>query len=619
MAGKFLPIPKKFLLIFISVLITNLFTFLAPQSLLAQIPSGFVQRDADKLILNGQTYKFIGFNKAGAANDNRYYSCGDGGDNPDVFLSTMFSTFKNICSNQNTNFVLRVWFTQAFTTRNNALDWSRIDRVINYAKQNNVRLIVTLENEWENCTKSMTNSANGEKLNDWYKEGYRLWNKDHPQNNGYNYPLTFREYVRTIVNRYKDEPTILAWQIMNEAESADRSGISDPLSLYNFTKDIASLIKSIDHNHLVSLGTIGDSNAGLENGNYLWMHSIPEIDILETHEYKDPNNPLPEPIPKNNMAAKILGKPIFMGEAGIYANDSAVPPNIFTYQQRASLFSNKMNAYFSNGGDGYLIWNWTNVLSTPGSQNFTYYQVDSDDPVCTTLFKNFNPPVCETNHTCYPNEIPKTIKMDWESPTDLNGWSGSQSPLTLSTQYKKNGNQSMRWDIDLSNSVSKWDEESISKSFATPQNWSGQGEKVKVYIYIPQNQANTVTGDFAAKVYLYNGSTSTSSASTGLAPGIWNEVTINSPNLTNITRVQIKVAKDREGFSYTGPIFVDFFHLTSSSNSADANNDGQADGIDYMIWLTNFGQNGRLEQGDFNGDGIINISDLFVWIANYTY
>jgi len=49
----------------------------------------------------------------------------------------------------------------------------------------------------------------------------------------------------------------------------------------------------------------------------------------------------------------------------------------------------------------------------------------------------------------------------------------------------------------------------------------------------------------------------------------------------------------------------------------DANVDGTADGLDYVVWSNNYHQSGGWGDGDFTGDGIVDGLDHVVWSNNY--
>lgn len=51
----------------------------------------------------------------------------------------------------------------------------------------------------------------------------------------------------------------------------------------------------------------------------------------------------------------------------------------------------------------------------------------------------------------------------------------------------------------------------------------------------------------------------------------------------------------------------------------DANNDGQVDGEDFVVWLTHFGATvSGPQNGDFEDDGDVDIADYVIWINNYS-
>ena len=135
--------------------------------------------------------------------------------------------------------------------------------------------------------------------------------------------VSYRDWVAEVVNRYKDDPTILAWQLVNEAEvkpgrdtgcSTNAAGI-----LKSFAADVSGLVKSIDPNHLVSLGTMGGGQCGAQGSEYEDVHSVPTIDLCEYHDYQ-PNAAMPGD-QWNGLQVRIdqcqaLNKPLFVERRG---------------------------------------------------------------------------------------------------------------------------------------------------------------------------------------------------------------------------------------------------------------------------------------------------------------
>lgn len=223
-------------------------------------------------MLNGRPFRFVGVNMFGAASDPRIYACGPYMKNPDVELDDWFRRAR-----QETNArVIRFWGFQRYT--NGGTDWYALDRVIRLAGAYGFKVMPVLENQHEECTRG------GARSDTWYAGGYRQ------QYGGY--PLSYPEYVRRIVERYRGEPAIFAWMLMNEAESqsADDAGKLD--ALYGFASDMSALIKSLDPNHLVTLGVVGGRQLGVW-GSYRALHALPGIDFLDYHDYGANDEPLP--------------------------------------------------------------------------------------------------------------------------------------------------------------------------------------------------------------------------------------------------------------------------------------------------------------------------------------
>ena len=230
--------------------------------------------------------------------------------------------------------VIRIWAFQSFTE--NGGDFSRLDFLIKRADAHNLKLILTLENEWEDCTHSAYKNA------DWYREGYKK-----PYGS---YKLSYRDYVSKIVRRYRDEPAVMMWQLMNEAESKTNFGSADPFALLSFAADVSGLIKSLDSDHLVSLGTVGGNHSGTADDAYIYLHAIPTIDVVEAHDYSVKKD-LSYESKRCVTTAKRLGKPCFLGEVGLSLER-------FSEEERAQIIAAKLAAARAQGVAGVLIWSY---------------------------------------------------------------------------------------------------------------------------------------------------------------------------------------------------------------------------------------------------------------------
>jgi hypothetical protein len=80
---------------------------------------------------------------------------------------------------------------------------------------------------------------------------YNWFVKEPAGQNGYlNYEDYYLPFVRYIVNRFKDEPRVFAWQLGNEFKTADGD------VLVAFARDMAQRIKALDTNHMVTVGLL---------------------------------------------------------------------------------------------------------------------------------------------------------------------------------------------------------------------------------------------------------------------------------------------------------------------------------------------------------------------------
>jgi len=339
----------------------------APRLALASVTNtGFVTRSGTHLLLNGHRFRFTGVNIYNAnSRNNCWYTLGSG--------SALSQSLSQVRRGQE---VFRAWFFQSEATRNGVRDWSAFDHTLAAAKAAGLRVIPVLVNQWGQC-ETWKNYADGYKSESWYRSGYRL----KPTSPGM--PNTYRRWVRQVVTRYRNNPTIMAWQMVNEAEDKTRYGggcsSTAPASLRSFAADISGLIKSIDKRHLVSIGTIGTGQCGSSGSAYKTLHALPKVDLCEYHDYQ------PGAMPGdrwNGLATRLaqcaaLHKPLFVGESGIRTSGSLSPV------QRAAIVGRKLTAQMTAGVVGELLWDWRNAAH--GGTADAGYEIGPADPALAVL------------------------------------------------------------------------------------------------------------------------------------------------------------------------------------------------------------------------------------------
>ena len=98
----------------------------------------------------------------------------------------------------------------------------------------------------------------------------------------------FYDYVRFIIGRqnrytslyYKDDPTIMAWQIGNEPR-AFGDALKQPFA--KWLSQASALIRQLDPNHLISVGGEGIWGCEMDSTLYAQISGDPNIDYLTAH------------------------------------------------------------------------------------------------------------------------------------------------------------------------------------------------------------------------------------------------------------------------------------------------------------------------------------------------
>ncbi|XP_059279079.1 mannan endo-1,4-beta-mannosidase 7-like [Lycium ferocissimum] len=171
-----------------------------------------------------------------------------------------------------------------------------LDFAISEAEKNGIKLILSLVNNY--------NDFGGKKQYvDWANtQGQSLTSEDDFFKNAA-VKSYFKNHIKAVLTRrnsisgveYKDDPTIMAWELMNEPRcQSDPSGST----MQAWITEMASYVKSIDNNHLVEAGLegfYGHSDAQKQQFNpnfqvgtdFIANNQIPEIDFATVHSYPD--------------------------------------------------------------------------------------------------------------------------------------------------------------------------------------------------------------------------------------------------------------------------------------------------------------------------------------------
>ncbi|HEY8464436.1 MAG TPA: cellulose binding domain-containing protein [Bacillota bacterium] len=231
------PVLGLFLAIVVLVAVFNLFTTQAA-------PNGFVYREGKNFMLNGKIFRFGGAN-------NYYLHYKSTSMIDDVLNDAVAMNLK----------VIRCWAFMNGNGQENIVmqpslgvyddaGFARLDYTLQKAESLGLKLILVLVNNWDDFG-GMNQYVN------WTGAG----NHDAFYTNA-QCKQAYKNYVKYVINRtnsltevqYKDCPAIFAWELGNEPRcQSDSTG----RTLVEWADEMSTYIKSIDPNHMVSVGDEG--------------------------------------------------------------------------------------------------------------------------------------------------------------------------------------------------------------------------------------------------------------------------------------------------------------------------------------------------------------------------
>ncbi len=296
--------------------------------------SGFVYAEGDKFMLDGKPFYFSG------ANVYDFFTYGSSSGD----IETQFMDKDRIDTHMRRLYVngvrvVRLWgFSHedwhGFEPQKGVYSegqFSLFDYVVKSAEANGIKLIVALENYW-NDYGGIKDRLKWEGIDvaggGSHDQGQFFTNEDAIQG--------YKDYVKYFITRvnhydgveYRNDPTILAWELMNEPRY---QGFGDDLSsdtLRAWVDDMGEFIKGIDTNHLLGTGLeahgLKYGFGGDEGNDFIKIHESPYVDFTSAHPYI--RESWADFTLEETMALicqwadeshKILEKPLYIGEFNV--------------------------------------------------------------------------------------------------------------------------------------------------------------------------------------------------------------------------------------------------------------------------------------------------------------
>jgi hypothetical protein len=327
------------------------------------VPSAFVRRVGATLYRYGQPFVFgTGMNLYYAAARTPFVVTRNLGDN-NTKLATSLNTWSNATGGRGK--VFRWWAYQNQATTSGARDWAAFDHVFAVAAALGWLVIPVLTDEYGDWGDGGTL-----KTVDWFTTGYKT-------TVGPNDTVTYRQWVAEVTARYRNDPTILAWEFGNELSPfADASFtlLDDATGLAvnkAWAKDIADVARANDPNHLL-LNGLNYNNSGTKNytTNYEEIIAYDGTDLFSYHDYAGDTanttsgSEVTDLINLRDRAAA-AGKPLILGEVGVHV--SAGASRASDYDGKFTRYAVVPAGYSASPFVGGLPWVWNDSIDYNGS------------------------------------------------------------------------------------------------------------------------------------------------------------------------------------------------------------------------------------------------------------
>lgn len=130
----------------------------------------------------------------------------------------------------------------------------RLDYIVSAAEKRGIKLIIPFVNYWDDYggIAAYIKVFGGSKA-DWYTNTAAQ--------------TQYRKYIQAVVSRYVQSPAIFAWELANEPRC---NGCNTDV-IFNWASSVSAYVKSLDSNHMV---TLGDEGMGLPgDGSYPYQYS----------------------------------------------------------------------------------------------------------------------------------------------------------------------------------------------------------------------------------------------------------------------------------------------------------------------------------------------------------
>lgn len=335
-------------------------------------PNDFVSASIENFWVNGERFRFVGFNTRGMCH---YGFTGCSGDSNysdrEVNLSTMHSIGARVA---------RVYVSCRAISRFET--YMRLNLLLDIAAYYDVRLICSFTDIYQTGFNPLGDDI-------YYNVGGMLTMLG-PEFFTGGYQDNYLPQVQYVVNELKNDPTVFAWELGNELKTP----WDDWTDIMPFSHHVATAIRAIDPNHMIALGTASRvfMNLSWQQATELYQ----DFDFLTMHVYNGDDA-------DDYQLAADLGKPYIIEEAGFSKDD---------FSNRPAHTDADIAKWVGRKARGYMNWGFmaTDYWNGDGDHTYgidpTYHSYDWDDYL--QVYSNWASTLADTSRTV--PEVPTGVK-----------------------------------------------------------------------------------------------------------------------------------------------------------------------------------------------------------------
>ena len=291
---------------------------------------------------------------------------------------------------------------------------ARLDYAIAKAGDAGIKLIVVLTNNWRDFGGM---------------DQYLAWYGHSAHHEFYTAPevrAAYKDWIAHLLNHtnsitskvYRDDPTIFAWELGNEPRCKG-TGPGAPgwttQTLVSWVDEMSAYIKSLDHNHMVSIGDEGFLNGGGDHWTYkandgvdhAAMTAVSGIDFGTYHMYPEDWGVGPYPykwadgwIKDHEKVARDLGKPTILEEYGVKVIRDDAGAITKGLDHRLPAYKRWNDLVLRTGGNSTMTWMLAGIQDGGGVykdyDHYTVYRGDESADLLSSFAKRFiDAPACQ--------------------------------------------------------------------------------------------------------------------------------------------------------------------------------------------------------------------------------